>query len=84
MNTLEFLRATLPEEGYKFIALGRAGKKGYAHKAYDSLELMAQALDSYDRQPDLTVYHACCAYKEPSYQIMVDGEPKTKWRGEPN
>jgi len=84
MNTLEFLRATLPEEGYKFIALGRAGKKGYAHKAYESLELMAQALDSYDRQPDLTVYHACCAYKEPSYQIMVDGEPKTKWRGEPN
>jgi hypothetical protein len=84
MDTLAFLRAILPEEGYKFVALGRAGREGLAHKAYESLELMAQAIESYDRQEGLTVYHACCGYKAANFEVIVDGKAKTKFRGEAN
>jgi hypothetical protein len=84
MDTLTFLKTILPEDGFKFVGLSRAGKSGIAHKAYESLELMAQAIDSYDRQPNLTIYHACCSYKEASYEVTIDGEKKTKYRGEPN
>lgn len=84
MDTLTFLKTILPEDGFKFVGLSRAGKSGIAHKAYESLELMAQAIDSYDKQPNLTIYHACCSYKEASYEVTLDGEKKTKYRGEPN
>ena len=84
MNTLEFLQAILPEEGWKFLALGRPEHSGLAHKAYESLEKMAEAIDSYDRQPTLTVYHACAAYKDASYEVEVQGKMKRKYRGEPN
>jgi len=84
MNTLEFLQTILPDEGWKFLALGRPGQTGLAHKAYESLEVMAKAMESYDRQPNLTVYHACAAYKEASYEAVVQGETKRKYRGEPN
>ena len=84
MNVLEFLQATLPEDGYKFVGLSHAGSSGIAHKAYESLELMAEAIASYDKQTNLTVYHACTAYKEPFYEAVVNGETKRKYRGEPN
>ena len=84
VSTLEFLQAVLPEEGVKFVGLGRSGRGGIAHKAYESLEVMAKAITSYDAQNNLTVYHACAAYKAPSYEAMVNGEPKTKYRGQPN
>jgi len=85
MNTLEFLQTILPEDGYKFVALGRAGRQGLAHKAYESLEVMAEAIDSYDVQENLTVYHACAAYKAPSFEgTDFEGKPKTKYRGQPN
>jgi hypothetical protein len=84
MDTLGFLQTILPEEGVKFVGLGRAGRGGIAHKAYESLEVMASAIASYDNQPALTVYHACAAYKEASYEAIVDGEAKTKYRGQPN
>lgn len=82
MNTLEFLQTILPEEGWKLLALGRPEHSGLAHKAYESLEVMAKAIDSYDRQPTTTVYHACCAYKGPNFTDEKTG--KTKYRGEPN
>lgn len=82
MNTLEFLQTILPEEGWKFLALGRPEHSGLAHKAYESLEVMAQAIDSYDRQPTTTVYHACAAYKAPNFEDAKTG--KTKYRGESN
>lgn len=84
MDTLTFLQTILPEEGFKFVGLSRAGHTGIAHKAYESLELMAKAITSYNAQPNLTVYHACCAYKAPSYETTVEGNTKTKYRGEPN
>ena len=84
MNTLEFLQTVLPDEGYKFVGLARDGGQGIAHKAYDSLETMAKAIASYNAQQNLQVYHACAAYKEPSYEVEVNGEVKRKYRGEPN
>ena len=84
MDTLTFLKTILPEDGFKFVGLSRAGGSGIAHKAYESLELMASAIDSYDKQTNLTVYHACASYKEPSYETVVNGETKRKYRGEPN
>jgi len=84
MDTLSFLKLILPEDGYKFVGLSRAGGSGIAHKAYESLELMADAIASYDKQTNLTVYHACAAYKEASYEAVVNGETKRKYRGEPN
>ena len=77
MDTLTFLQTILPEEGFKFVGLGRAGHNGIAHKAYESLEVMAKAIASYAAQPNLTVYHACCAYKAPSYETTIDGVTKS-------
>jgi len=84
MDTLTFLRAILPEDGYKYVGLSRAGNPGIAHKAYDSLETMAQAIASYDNHTNLTVYHACAAYKELYFEIEVDGALKKKYRGQQN
>ena len=84
MDALTFLKTILPEDGYKFVGLSRAGSSGIAHKAYASLETMAEAIASYNEQTNLTVYHACAAYKEPSYEALVNGETKKKYRGEPN
>jgi hypothetical protein len=84
MDTLTFLKTILPEDGYKYVGLSRAGSSGIAHKAYESLELMAEAIASYDKQTNLTVYHACAAYKEPSFTVEVDGVEKTKYRGQQN
>ena len=84
MNTLKFLQTILPEEGFKFVGLGRVGRDGIAHKAYESLELMAQAIESYDAQNNLIVYHACCSYKAASYEAEVNGVTKTKFRGAQN
>ena len=84
MDTLTFLRTILPEDGYKFVGLSRAGNPGIAHKAYDSLETMAQAIALDDKQTNLTVYHACAAYKEPYFEVEVDGETKRKYRGQQN
>lgn len=84
MDALTFLKTILPEDGYKFVGLSRAGRTGIVHKAYESLEVMADAIASYDKQTNLTVYHACASYKEPSYEALVNGEAKKKYRGEPN
>jgi hypothetical protein len=88
MNTLDFLRAILPEEGYKLVGLSRAGSTGIGHRAFKTLEEMAEAITSFDGNESLTVYHACAAYKAPSYEVevQVNGETKTKtkYRGEQN
>ncbi len=83
-STLEFLRIILPDDGHKFLALGKTGREGLKHKAFESLELMAQAIESYDAQNNLIVYHACCSYKAASYEAEVNGETKVKYRGAQN
>lgn len=84
MDTYTFLKIILPEDGYKFVGLSSAGNSGIAHKAYESLELMAAAIALYDMNTNLTVYHACAAYKEPFFEVEVDGKLKRKYRGQQN
>lgn len=79
MNTLEFLRAILPEEGVYYAAIFKPEFHAPAHKPFHSLETMADALVKMDAG-DWTVYHACASYKEEF--VEVDG--KKKYRVEPN
>ena len=79
MNTLEFLRAILPEEGVYYAAIFKPGFHAPAHKPFHSLETMADALVKMDAG-DWTVYHACASYKEDF--IEING--KKKYRVEPN
>ena len=75
MNTLEFFKAILPAEGVHFLAIFKPNSKAPTHKAFDSLEDMAQNVsDIEQKHPDWTIYHACAAYKDPF--VEVDGKKK--------
>ena len=75
MNTLEFLRAILPEDGVYYTAIFKPGFHAPAHKAFTSLETMADAIVKMDAG-DWTVYHACASYKEE----FIDVGGKKKYR----
>lgn len=79
MNTLEFLRAILPEDGVYYAAIFKPGFHAPAHKPFTSLETMAEAIVKMDAG-DWTVYHACGSYK----QEFVEVAGKKKYRIEPN
>lgn len=79
MDTLEFFRAILPEDGIHYLALFKPEFKAPAHKAYTSLEEMAKAVEGIDRG-DWQVYHACGSYNE---EFVLVGEKK-KYRVEQN
>lgn len=64
MDTLEFLRAILPEEGVHYLALFKEGHNAPAHRAYADLETMADAIEQMAGKPQLSVYHACASYNE--------------------
>lgn len=81
MNTLDFLRAILPEEGVYYIALFKAGHKFPAHIPFTSLEKMAAAIAKFDTSSDYAVYHACASYMKPFYR---DDENKKRYRKQPN
>lgn len=75
MNTLEFFKAILPAEGVYFLAIFKPGTKAPAHKAFTSLEDMAQAVaDIEQKNPTWTTYHACASYQEKF--VEVDGKKK--------
>lgn len=81
MNTLEFFQATLPAEGTYFLALFRPGSKAPAHKAFDSLEAMAEAVAKIEQaNPTWSIYHACASYNQPFIEVEVKGEIKRKYR----
>lgn len=85
MDARGFFETILPAEGVYFLGIMRKGQSGVGHKSFTSLEAMAKAVEAYDRNPDLTVYHACAAYARPSVQgVDKNGEPKTKYRVESN
>jgi hypothetical protein len=69
MTPLEFFKLILPESGYHFLGLLRAGHKGVAHKAFTSLDDMAAAAVKFNRVPNLTVYHALASFKEEFVQV---------------
>lgn len=75
MNTLEFFQAILPAEGTYFLALFKPGFDAPAHKAFDSLESMAQAVAEIEQtNPTWSTYHACAAYN--SAFVKKDGKKK--------
>lgn len=81
MDTLTFLRTILPESGYKYIVLFPKGKEYKIHKPYASLEDMADAIASYNRDPLYTgVYHACGSYQHPYIEAEVKGKTKKQYR----
>ena len=79
MDTLEFLRAILPEEGVYYAAIFKPGFNAPAHKPFHSLESLADAIVKMDAG-DWTVYHACGSYK----QEFIEVNGKKKYRVEPN
>lgn len=75
MNTLEFFQATLPAEGTYFLALFKPGFDAPAHKAFGTLEAMADAVVKIEQtNPTWSTYHACASYKQPF--IEVNGKKK--------
>ena len=80
MNTLEFLKAILPEEGIHYLALFKEGYKFPAHKAYTDLETMAYAIDGMANSQQLSVYHACATYQKAVIEIEDGDKVKRKYR----
>ena len=80
MNTLEFLRAILPEEGIHYLALFKEGYKFPAHKAYTDLETMAYAIDGMAKSQQLSIYHACATYQKAVIEIEEGDKVKRKYR----
>ena len=82
MDTLEFLRTILPEEGIHYLALFKEGRRFPAHRAYADLESMAYAIEQMADKPSLVVYHACASYQKAVIEIETDDpdKPKRKYR----
>lgn len=75
MNTLEFFQAVLPAEGTYFLALFKPGSPAPAHKAFSSLETLAEAVQQIEKaNPSWSIYHACASYNQPF--VEVDGKKK--------
>lgn len=72
MDTLEFFRAILPDEGVYFLALIDKNTGRVAHKSFATLEELTSGVAEFDKREDINVYHACASYKEP--YIEVDGK----------
>lgn len=82
MDTLEFFREVLPDEGSHTLATFEPDSGIPYHKAYASLEELAAAVQWYEKnRPEVSVFHACAAYKAP-FQTLPDGS-KT-YRKSPN
>lgn len=84
MTPLEFLTLILPEQGIHYLAIFKDGYSAPAHKSYDSLDKMAQAIEGMAASEQLAVYHACASYKEHFIEAEEDGEAKRKYRIPPN
>jgi hypothetical protein len=59
MDTAEFLRTVLPQNGYYVLAVTRTKMSGYKHEVFETIEDLAAAALKYD-QKGWTVYHCCC------------------------
>jgi hypothetical protein len=87
MDTREFLGTILPSEGHYFLAIIDKTTGRVAHKAFDSIESMTDAVNTYSANPNVNVYHACASFKEP-YVMVPDkkkpGELKRAYRDPSN
>jgi hypothetical protein len=80
VNTLDFLKAILPEEGIHYLALFKEGYKFPAHKVYADLETMAAAIEGMAGSKQLSVYHACASYQKAVIEIEDGEKTKRKYR----
>ena len=85
MDALTFLQTILPETGIKYVVLFEKDRPYPRHRAFTSLENMAAAIASYNRDPQYTaVYHACSSYREKFMDVVVKGKTKRIARKAPN
>lgn len=81
MDTLNFLKTILPTEGIYYLVVFKNGVKYPAHKAFNNLETLANAVSKFSANPDLTVYHACASYQQEFVEVQsADGTCKKKFR----
>lgn len=81
MNTLDFLQKILPASGTHYLVLFPAGEKYKLHKAFDSLEEMAEAAARFNANPRYSaVYHACASFNEPFVEVEKNGKQVKKYR----
>lgn len=81
MDTLTFLQTILPESGTKYVAVFKPDSKYPRHKAFSSLEDMANAIASFNRDPQVSaVYHACGSYLHPYVEVEQNGKTVRKYR----
>lgn len=77
MDTLMFLQTILPESGFKYVVLFEKDRPYPKHRAFESLEDMANAIASFNRDPQYTaVYHACSSYLAKFQDVEIKGKPK--------
>ena len=77
MDTLTFLQTILPESGFKYVVLFERDRPYPRHRAYESLEEMATAITSYNRDSQYTaVYHACSSYLAKFQDVEIKGKAK--------
>lgn len=81
MDTLEFLRCILPDDGVNYMVLMTEGRSGASHKAFTSHEAMAEAVRKFDAKPQITVYHALASYH---HESIADESGKPRYRVEEN
>jgi predicted P-loop ATPase len=74
MNTLEFFQEILPDEGTHLLATFEPGSDVPYHKAYNSLEELANAVTWYEaNRPEVSLFHTCAAYKA-AFQMLPSGK----------
>ena len=82
MNTLEFFQEILPDEGTHLLATFEPDSDVPYHKAYNSLEELANAVTWYEaNRPEVSIFHTCAAYKA-AFQMLPSG--KKTFRKSPN
>lgn len=85
MNTIDFLKHVLPEEGTKYLVVGipvldgEIKRMGMRHMPFTDLSKFEAVMVDRDKQEENTIYFACAAYKK-----AVSDHPKKKYRSDCN
>ena len=82
MQTLDFLKAILPEDAgtWYFVATPSPTGKGFAHTACRSIAELDQRIGHLERESALNVYYACAGYREEYVDrpVLKNGVTKLK------
>jgi len=81
VDTLTFLKTIFPETGTKYVVLQKPGFKHFLHRPFTSLDDMARAIASLNRDPQYTaVFHACGVYQHPFIEVEKNGKKGKSYR----